>query len=155
MHFSLNKCSKLTSKLLISLRPFIMRALEKTHEQRANYSGALLWILRAVSFRVYCEHLLCVHWKKTREHEQATREHCYEYCVQFLSARVASICNARTGKNSRARANYSGALLWILRAVAFCARAFVKFKSSGTVAKYQAKSRDKLVSKSSCQFIYS
>ena len=26
--------------------------------------------------------------EKTREHEQATREHCYEYCVQSLSARV-------------------------------------------------------------------
>ena len=30
--------------------------------------------------------------------EQTTREHCYKYCVQFLSARVASICNACTGK---------------------------------------------------------
>ena len=36
--------------------------------------------------------------EKTREREQATREHCYEYCVQFLSARIASICNACTGK---------------------------------------------------------
>ena len=76
----------------------------------------------------------------------ATREHCYKYCVQFLSVCVASICNACTRKklvstskllgstaidiacsfflhalrvfvmralekNSRARANYSGALL--------------------------------------------
>ena len=36
-------------------------------------------------------------------------------------------------KNSQARVNYSGALLSILRAVAFCTRVFVKFKSSGTV----------------------
>ena len=49
--------------------------------------------------------------EKTREHEQAIRKHCYEYCVQFLFARVASICNACTGKNSKARASYSGALL--------------------------------------------
>ena len=26
--------------------------------------------------------------EKIREHEQTTREHCYEYCVQSLSARV-------------------------------------------------------------------
>ena len=97
--------------LVASLRPFIMRALEKTHEQRANYSGALLWILlRAVSFRVYCEHLLCVHWKKTREHEQATQEHCYEYCVQFLSARVASICNAYTGKKLASTSKLLGSI---------------------------------------------
>ena len=37
-------------------------------------------------------------------------------------------------KNSQARANYSGTLLSILRAVAFCSRVFVKFKSSGTVS---------------------
>ena len=37
-------------------------------------------------------------------------------------------------KNSRAQANYSGAILSILRAVAFCTRVFVKFKSSSTVA---------------------
>ena len=36
--------------------------------------------------------------EKTREHEQATWEHHYEYYVQFLSARVASICNACTEK---------------------------------------------------------
>ena len=36
-------------------------------------------------------------------------------------------------KNSPARTNYSGALLSILRAVAFCTRVFVKFKSSSTV----------------------
>ena len=36
-------------------------------------------------------------------------------------------------KNSRAQANYSGAFLSILRAVAFCTRVFVKFKMSGTV----------------------
>ena len=36
-------------------------------------------------------------------------------------------------KNSRARANYSGAFLSILRAVAFCTRVFVKLKTSGTV----------------------
>ena len=38
-------------------------------------------------------------------------------------------------KNSRARANYSRAFLSILRAVAFCTRVFVKFKTSGTVYK--------------------
>ena len=37
-------------------------------------------------------------------------------------------------KNSRARVNYLGALLSILRAVVFCMRVFVKFKSSGTVS---------------------
>ena len=37
-------------------------------------------------------------------------------------------------KNSRAQANYSRALLSLLRAVAFCTRLFVEFKSSGTVA---------------------
>ena len=26
--------------------------------------------------------------EKTHEHQQTTREHCYEYCVQLLSARV-------------------------------------------------------------------
>ena len=36
-------------------------------------------------------------------------------------------------KNSRARANYLGAFLSILRAVAFCTRVFVKLKASGTV----------------------
>ena len=36
-------------------------------------------------------------------------------------------------KNSRARANYSGALLSILHAIAFSMRVFVKFKSSGTI----------------------
>ena len=39
-------------------------------------------------------------------------------------------------KNSRARANYSGAFLSILRAVAFCTRVFVKLKTSGTVYSY-------------------
>ena len=36
-------------------------------------------------------------------------------------------------KNSRAQANYSKSFLSILRAAAFCMRAFVKFKTSGTV----------------------
>ena len=36
-------------------------------------------------------------------------------------------------KNSQAQANYSGALLSILRAVAFCSHVFGKFKSGGTV----------------------
>ena len=36
-------------------------------------------------------------------------------------------------KNSRARANYSGAFLSILRAVAFCTCVFVKLKTSSTV----------------------
>ena len=37
-------------------------------------------------------------------------------------------------KNLRVQANYLGALLLILRAVAFCTRVFVKFKSSSTVS---------------------
>ena len=36
--------------------------------------------------------------ENTCKHEQATREHCYEYCMQFLSVCIASICNACTGK---------------------------------------------------------
>ena len=52
---------------------------------------------------------------------------------------VASLHALRTfvmrapDKNSRARANYSGAFLSILHAVTFCTRVFVKFKTSGTV----------------------
>ena len=77
-----------------------------------------------------------MHWKKTREREQATREHCCECCVQFLSARVASICNACTGKKLASTSKLLGSIAMNIRAVAFCARAFVKFKSSGTVARY-------------------
>ena len=36
-------------------------------------------------------------------------------------------------KNSQVRVNYSGALLSILRAVAFCSHVYVKFKLSGAV----------------------
>ena len=54
-------------------------------------------------------------------------------CSFFLHVLRAFIMRALE-KNSRARASYLGALLCIMRAVAFCARAFVKFKSSGTVS---------------------
>ena len=53
-------------------------------------------------------------------------------CSFFLHALRVFVTRALE-KNLQARANYSGALLLILRAVAFCTRAFVKFKSSGTV----------------------
>ena len=53
--------------------------------------------------------------------------------VASLHALRAFIMRA-PDKNSQARANYSGAFLSILRAVAFCTRVFVKLKTSGTVA---------------------
>ena len=56
-------------------------------------------------------------------------------------------------KGLRARVNYSGALLSILRPVAFCSRVFVKLKSSGTVHEV-AKNRDQLLN-FSCKFMYS
>ena len=45
--------------------------------------------------------------EKNREHEQATREHCYEYYVQFLSA---SICNACTGKKLASTSKLLGSI---------------------------------------------
>ena len=51
--------------------------------------------------------------------------------VSYLGVRV-SYSGARAGYLG-ARASYSGALPLMLRAVAFCVRACVKFKSSGTV----------------------
>ena len=65
-----------------------------------------------------------------KTHEQTTREHYYEYCVQFLSARVASICNACTGKKLTSTSKLLGSIAMSIAAVALCARAFVKFKLS-------------------------
>ena len=48
--------------------------------------------------------------EKTPKREQATQEHCYEYCVQFLSVRVASICNACTEKKLASTSKLLGSI---------------------------------------------